>query len=303
MSEKTCEHVNPQTRKVCGKPVEFCSKDKTSLFCARCAKLQPEPCKPTRLQSVDRHQVSVDLATADNRKHGRRGQVICSRMFSERVPGYLSVFPNFKQQNRQDGLGCAALSPKSLGPIVDMWPGLPPAMTIEARHQGTKCFDFEAIDGGQKPGPLFYKRRDELFTMRDPPRHKYGHTKDQHLAALKKMGAVYSRDNRPLYSVMPTEDGSGEVKLTYAESRWFYCTEYAALAPKTAQFQRLKRLLEEGTNLNIVGFDGHPLGNKTMDEWYADESKPFGHELVLVCLLTGQAPWETVGRPQGKEVY
>lgn len=50
-------------------------------------------------------------------------------------------------------------------------------------------------------------------------------------------------------------------------------------------------MLNEGFNLNIVGYDAYQP-TKTLEEHYLDDSKPFGHELVLYTLLsTTEYPW------------
>lgn len=83
------------------------------------------------------------------------------------------------------------------------------------------------------------------------------------------MGAKLPEDgnyNKPVFSVMPTKDGLGEEVFTYAQSRWFYCYEYARLAPLTQDYKNLVERLDNGYNLNIVGYDGHSLDGKTMKE-------------------------------------
>jgi hypothetical protein len=42
-----------------------------------------------------------------------------------------------------------------------------------------------------------------------------------------------------------------------------------------------------------LGYDGvdTEITEETMRYYYNDASKPFGHELVICCLLSGFTPW------------
>ncbi len=88
-------------------------------------------------------QEEVELHAKRNKEAGIRGKVMLTRLMMvkqpEHVEGFLKVFPNYKHQNRQDGFGCAALSPKSLGPVDHGQPGLPPSLSIENFHQYVHC--------------------------------------------------------------------------------------------------------------------------------------------------------------------
>jgi hypothetical protein len=84
------------------------------------------------------------------------------------------------------------------------------------------------------------------------------------------------------------KDGN-EHRYTYLQCRYFYCHYYELLATKEKDFIALKKMIKNGYNLNIQGYDGY---NITMDlmEHYNDISKPFGHELVLYTLLVENDP-------------
>jgi hypothetical protein len=83
--------------------------------------------------------------------------------------------------------------------------------------------------------------------------------------------------------------------LSYIQSRQFYCNFYEQLASQQADFRHLKQKLIDGYNLQIVGYDGRSMAGVTAEQAYLDPSAPFGHELVLYCMLTienkDDLPW------------
>lgn len=209
----------------------------------------------------------------DNIKELKKGKVICSKMkmmkgFDTRK-GYLNVFPNYKHQNRKDGFGCSSLSPMSLGPVKHKQEGLPDALNIENYFQSNKKFPCESMK-------KFRKKRLEMYEDPIPHRHKYD----------RKLG------NIPEYSIFIIN--GEERQYTYIQSRYFYCHFYERLAKKTDDYKKLRKYLyEKKYGLNIVGYDAYPI-TKDLYSHYKDSSKPFGHELVLYCLLTlekEEYPW------------
>jgi hypothetical protein len=240
-------------------------------------------------QRREEEQAEVERARAENVEAGRRGSVALTRMFRMRavptLPGYTKVFPNYRHQNRSDGLGCAALSPMSLGPVEHGQPGLPAARCVENFHQGSKCFR-EEVDRHGAPSALFHENRLRFYEDEEPHRHKY-----------KGTG---TNKNVPLYFVWVASDGA-EHRLSYIESRQFYCTFYERLARETEDYARLEHLLDEGYDLQLCGYDAHdvPLAHKdeeplvAVGRAYLDPTKPFGHERVLYAMLMC---------PRGREV-
>ena len=107
---------------------------------------------------------------------------------------------------------------------------------------------------------------------------------------MKKMAsnAGHNNKNIPLYSIHLDKNGA-ERRYTYVQSRYFYCHQYEKLAPKTDDFKKLKQMLNEGINLQIVGYDAYPI-TKSLQEHYEDPDKPFGHEIVLYTLLVVKDP-------------
>jgi hypothetical protein len=226
----------------------------------------------------------VLLTAKANREAGRKGTLtVCKlRMMKEadHKDGVLNVFPNNKHQNRTDGFGCASLSPMRLGPVRHLQPGVPEARTIENYHQFNKVFPPDLVDPSNHlslVSPAFFTMRDAAYRDPIPHRHKY-----------PKEGGFGGNKNAPLYSLHVKLDGTVQ-RYTYLQSRFFYCHQYELLAKQTADFAALRRKLDEGTNLQIVGYDGYPV-TKSLWEHYNDTERPFGHELVLYSLLAVENP-------------
>nr|QBK92550.1 MAG: uncharacterized protein LCPAC401_01880 [Pithovirus LCPAC401] len=207
------------------------------------------------------------------RKNKERGNVICGKMRmmkkSPYVKGYLSVFPNFKHQNRKSGLGCSSLSPMSLGPVVHGQPGLLfDSLNLENFHQGSKVFSNEVDEKGN-PTSIFFDEQKKMFKDKIPHRHKE--------ASLKK--------NVPLYWLWKMNDGTFK-RFGYVESRQFYCTYFERLSKDLPDLKKLKDMIEEGWNLQICGYDAiDDLTAENAEQYYLDEKQPFGHESILLCLL------------------
>lgn len=267
------------------------------LLCAMHAKV--DECTPlprrdakSKAQVAKAKKVSADelieQARAENVAAGRRGAVaLCRMRMMKAVPslsGYRNVFPNNRHENRKDGIGCAALSPMRLGPVQHGQPGLPDARNIENYWQSSKCFAEEADKHGGT-AQLFYANRLRLYEDETPHRYKYRGTQ--------------ANSNVPLYFVWVSPDGE-EHHLSYVESRQFYCTFYDRLARQTPEYARLEAMLADGYNLQLCGYDAHPVGEEpgAVERAYLDASVPFGHERVLYAMLTcppGQEhelPWK-----------
>ncbi|AQM73361.1 hypothetical protein B1750_gp380 [Noumeavirus] len=216
-----------------------------------------------------RHKESVSRAANKNRERGKLG-LYRMKMMRE-VPlqkGWLNVFPNYRHQKRQDGYGCASLSPMSLGPVEHVCPELEPAKNIENFFQGSKIFS-EEVDDEKNPSPLFYENRERLFADPVPKRHKY-----------KGKG---KNKNIPLYFLWTDSEGK-EHRLDYIESRQTYCNFFERLAKETEDYKILCRMHDKGYNLMFCGYDAHEITG-SIEEAYLDPSVPFGHERVLYAML------------------
>lgn len=248
-------------------------------------KLPKDPHKADKLaEKIRKDREAADKTAADNRRNGKRGHVICSKLrmmkLPEDVPGYIKVFPNYKHQNRRDGIGCMSLSPKAMGPIVSPQPGLPPAISLENFHQGSKVFPSQATPSGD-PNTAFFETQLTMFQSDVPLRH--------HPAAKSHLG---KNKNVPLYWLWKCQDGSFK-RFSYFECRQFYCNYYERIASKLPDYKKLQKMLQDGYNLQIIGYDAYDV-RTSVDQCYLDTSRPFGHELVLYTMLThlpAEYPW------------
>jgi hypothetical protein len=235
-------------------------------------------------EKITKDKKLIGRARRKNADAGRRGRIILCRMWMYRNPenksGFLKVYPNFKHQNKKDGFGCMRLSPTALGPVHHGQPGLPPAKNIENFHRGNKVFA-EEMDEDGNPSKEYYENRECFYLDDKPHRHKF-------------VGAGKNK-NIPKYFIWVDKDGF-ERRLTYIESRQFYCTFYERLASQEKDFKRLLQLYRKGFNLQICGYDAHPMSIDQIQEEYLNPEIPFGHERVLVSMLLlwdtpGEFPW------------
>lgn len=231
------------------------------------------------------------------------------------APGHLPIFPNNKHGHGFGyGYDFSGLSPMRLGPVRHGQPSLPDALSIENYHQFNKCFPNE-INAAEpcecprsaqwahfKPAPLFYAKRAEAYADPVPHRHKYDS------AVLKKANKDYVNHrsiNVPMYSVHETAAGE-ERHYTYLESRYFYChaMETLIMSTRAEQWAQLQDLLARGYALQIVGYDAYTPRATDPETLYAahylDESRPFGHEMVILAMLciddAEQRPWNRYRR-------
>jgi hypothetical protein len=250
-------------------------------------KRQPLPENPdkdlNRARLLKTRQLIVEQTAQKNRQEGKMGAVVVSKLRMMKDPdhidGYLKVFPNFKHQHRNDGFGCTSLSPKAIGPIDHGQPNLPIALNLENLHQSNKCFPSEIGENGN-PTLEFYETQKKMYNDSIPHRHKE--------QALSKNNLSGGNKNIPVYSVWILPDGK-EIHLGYFESREIYCTFYEMYTKNNTDLLKLKQMLRDGYNLQIIGYDAYPV-DKSLDICYKDTSKPFGHELVLYTLLTQDPP-------------
>lgn len=245
-----------------------------------------------REEMISLHMESVEEQALKNRRKGVPGDVIVEHLaMMRKVPiheGYLNVFPNYRHGGRKDGLGVPELSPMKLGPVVHHGP-CPSATIVENYYQSSKVYPQE-VDEEFDPLPCYYEMKRKMFLDDTPHRHKFPTTS----------GAKV----KPLYSIHHNEQGK-EIRLTYVQSRYFYCTAYTQLAVESKAFAALQKKIRKGYNLCITGYDGYDVKDKDLYDCYKDPSRPFGHELVLYCLLTmteNEWPWVRFRR-RHKAVY
>ena len=216
------------------------------------------------------------------------------------IRGYRPVFPNDKHGPTKEGYGCPALSPKQMGPVKHNMSMLPPAKNLENYHQFSKFFFKDNLDGEDgTPSMQWLVRR--IAAYNDP--HAHRHTE----SAKKLMEKYHNYDNDWAKAVYFNHEGHHKI-FSYLESRYFYCWHYAMLAKQTDEFKQIEAWLSEGYNILIWGFDGYVEGiTKPIQEHYEDITRPFGHEMVLYCLLsitdTKQYPWEIYRSSLPEDIY
>jgi hypothetical protein len=262
-------------------------------------KLPVNPQKAINRQNeINRQTKMAKKAAKKNRKRGESGHIIVTKLrmmkLPEYVDGYITVFPNFKHQNRKDGHGCMKLSPKYLGPVVHNMSNLPISKNLENFHQFAKFWNFELDEDGHIL-PKFHKLRNEGYENSIPMRHKYQKN------VLKKLN---NGNLRPEFTMFFDQDGN-EKRYSYLECRYFYCYFYEKLVKQEKQFIELQKAKQNGFNLNLSGYDGYQV-DKSLWEHYNDITRPFGHELVLYTLLSiedeHEYPWNRYYK-ENKKIY
>ena len=249
---------------------------------------------------VKLHKLSVKTAQKENEKEGKRGSVCTARLVHRfdktgvdkkwpLRPGYMNV--NITS-------GCKhwrGLSPMHLGPIrffVDSGSGqedvvFKRATCLENAWQFLKVWPGEScialvdsacgkgeVDGKkvEVPNEEWFERRDAGFA--DPKPHR-----------RVKLGKGVN-SNAPEYSYYLGE------RLSYGEARKrIYCPLYEKYVVKTDAFEELNGLLDSGYNIQLLEYDARPC--EDMKKEMEDVSKPFGHGLVLRCILEDlPRPWK-----------
>lgn len=299
--ELSCDAVVSKTGKPCenGAYYHVTDDDDDSFRCGvhshkdKRQKLAKDPDgQKKRIAMLKAHHDQCLQEAKERRTEGTEGAITMEKMNMMRSPpiqaGVYHVFPNFKHGGRKDGFGCRTLSPKFLGPVVHGQPGLPDAKNIENFHQGNKVFQHEVGDDG-KARPCFFELQEKMYLDDIPHRHKPG------AEGVRNDDSKGSKKNKnvPCFSVWVAPDGTKH-HLTYFQSRQFYCTFYERLATQQDEFKELRKMHQDGININIVGYDAYPIDEPATPDvlmrCYRDVSRPFGHELVLFSLLVLNDP-------------
>jgi hypothetical protein len=237
------------------------------------------------------HKRTVKEAQEKNKKDGVRGKIRCGKLVHRfdksvddhswpMVDGYMNI--NCCSSAPGDYKN---LSPMRLGPFYykTEWEGATPSETIKAENlenfwQFSKVWEGEDDTETNKPIDLFFERRKSGWEQVKGQRH------------VKKGKNPNGNRNIPLYSWWKGQ------KLLYQQAREaIYCPLYAAIVKETSAYKKIDKLLEEGYNVQIIGFDGYDYEsqNKTLAECFQDQTRPFGHELVLCAMLGEGAVWPT----------
>lgn len=137
-------------------------------------------------------------------------------------------------------------------------------MNLENFHQANKVFTNE-IDENANITNEFYITQKKMYLNPLPQRHKY------------------TSKDKPLYSIWRDKQNN-EHKIDYVTSREFYCHFYERETKNNPDFIKLKKMIEDGYNLMIHGYDAYNI-TKNIEDHYTDKYSPFGHELVLYTML------------------
>jgi hypothetical protein len=113
----------------------------------------------------------------------------------------------------------------------------------------------------------------------------------------------------------PTYDGKW-LNVSYYDSRFPYCAMLAKMVVLTDDFLEMQRLSTvDRYNILILGHDGpreyigaDGYDPELMQRYYRQEHRPFGHEVVLYCLLANKTgakmPWDVYWEDEGgRELY
>jgi hypothetical protein len=245
----------------------------------------------------------------DNFINKCKGRILICRLGMMKKPshfyGYLNVYPNEKDGGRKDGFGCPSLSPKVIGPVNHGQPNLPPSKNLENFHQSNKVFR-EEVDEFKNPTSLFYENRLRFYLDNEPHRHKYTSASRQDKSLIYR--GTKENPNIPFYSLWVDKTGK-EHRLTYVESRQFYCNFYERAVSLDKSFLYLKDLVDKGLNIVIYDYDGYGMNTSferrnehdtsycmmyNIEKDYLDSRSPYGHGKVLYAMLMlkpEQYPW------------
>jgi len=221
------------------------------------------------------HDKSIKLAKQENDENDERGKVSCDKLPHRFAPK--SVDKSWPLREGYKNVNCCSaapginkqLSPMKLGPYTYEHPGEGTfgITNLENLWQFSKVFVGEENPKTKRPTSEFFDRRKNGW--KDTKAHRH----------VKRDKCLYSY-------------WKGE-KLSYMEARRkIYCPLYAEKVVETEAYKKIKKLVDDGYNVQILGFDGYDYEGKTLKECFEDVSKPFGHELVLCCLLTDNLVWE-----------
>lgn len=225
------------------------------------------------------HKITVEAYRLKNVEEGRRGSVCCNNkphfrsktVKDKRNPlkeGYLNVDVCSSSRSWKN------LSPMYLGPVkrteVHNGKHLPYAKNIENYWQFAKVYSSEYDSETDEVKEEYWIKRMEGYLSKKAYRRKF-------------QGA----ENIPLFSIFEGK------RYKYGEARKFYCSAYEELVVNTKEWKKLNKLIDDGYNIQIIGYDGVDIDKYNGDFYkhYKDTSIPFGHESVITCMLLGIHPW------------
>lgn len=223
---------------------------------------------------------SISKSQKHNLINGQRGVVRSDRIvhrFSKEPNKKIPIHEGFMKINvcsSTDLKEFKGLSPFILGPVDHGDPYYPTAQNFENFYQWLKVFQ-QDVNGFGYPSAKYLKKRVEWFCK--PTARKRNNRSRQDFLYFHFRGK----------------------RFNYLEGRKeLYCGAYADLVVKTDSYKRLVNLIDEGKNIQILGYDGidyhsdeDPKGT-ILYKHLMNPDRSFGHEMVLVGLLTNQKVWE-----------
>lgn len=157
------------------------------------------------------------------------------------------------------------------------------ASNLENLWQYGKVWSGDIAEGSGAPSAGFFRRRAAGWTKAKADRHA--------LADPSRKGSAQCRrtqETRYHYWF-------GQY-LGYVEARRrVYAPLYERLVRETDAWKELEARVARGEKLLLIGYDAYDREDRSWDECFANEKRPFGHEMVLACMLENQRPfpWES----------
>lgn len=210
------------------------------------------------------------------------GDVKCAKLPKRFSSSKWPVIKNYKNINvcSSSKTFYKYLSPFLLGPItiktVDYEGNviLQNCEKFENLWQSLKVWDND-LDKDYKIMKSWYDRKNKYFLDKKSHRH-----------------IENKRNCKTMFHLWVDQETGKVERLNYIDARKkIYCPIYESLVKNLSYYQNLEKLVNNGTNVQILGYDGYDFTGKTLNECFDDVSKPFGHELCLVGMLKNIRPW------------
>lgn len=222
-------------------------------------------CKVRNKLLDTQHKKSIKKVQEKNKKRGKKGKIAVDKLPFWKGPGD-KIWPKMYGYRNinccSSGKAFSCLSPMKLGPIKEK--GLV-SENLENFWQFSKVWK-EDLDEEGNIKDEFYKRRKKAFSDKKATRHVPG-KKGQYCEFV-------------LW---------GEERLDFYEAKKkIYCKLYEKYATKTSAFKELLGMIEEGYNIQILGYDGRDIKDISTfpyEKELRNKEYIFGHEIVLAYLL------------------
>lgn len=226
-----------------------------------------------------------------------RGQIRCAKIERGKTQPNIEGFNRINVSTMSNNTNLYRnLSPMLLGPVILMeslqineyytdgiLPGYKPiyqdniligqkmtCQTFERYWQAGKIYSKE-VNPNQTLGKKFYEERSKMYI-------------------LAKENKTRRRRKYPKKDGVPISSMYQGFIMDYVTSRKkIYVPYYKLLIKNRPEFLDLKRRLDEGENLLIVGPDGRdiPITSEELKRAINETRYPFGHELVICGMLAG----------------